>query len=77
MDHQIINRFKISQQPVHDIPQGEKLLVRCQRTRKSDLYLLEKGFDSEDIYKLIRDDQDPYSLIPVRISQRKKDLWIL
>ena len=77
MDHRIINGFKISQQPFHDIAQTEKFLLQCYRTRKSDLHLLHKGYDSEDIYKLIRDDQDPYSLIPVRISQRKKDLWIL
>ena len=51
-DRQIITGFKISQQPVHDIPHAEKLLVQCHRTRKSDTYVLDKGYDSEDIHRL-------------------------
>ncbi len=54
---QIITGFKISQQPVHDIPHAEKLLVQCHRTRKSDSYVLDKGYDSEEIHRLIRDDR--------------------
>ena len=71
-DLQIITGFKISQQPVHDIPHAEKILVQCHRTRKSDAYVLDKGYDSEDIHKLIRDDLNSYSLIPVRTRQRKR-----
>jgi len=70
-DRQIITWFKISQQPVHDIPHTEKLLVQCHRTRKSDAYVLDKGYDSEDIHRLIRDDLRTYSLIPVRTRKRK------
>ena len=33
-DRQIITGFKISQQPVLDIPHAEKLLVQCHRTEK-------------------------------------------
>jgi len=71
-DRQIITGFKISQQPVHDIPHAEKLLVQCHRTRKSDTYVLDKGYDSEDIHRLIRDDLNSYSLIPVRDRKRKR-----
>lgn len=71
-DLQIITGFKISQQPVHDIPHAEKILVQCHRTRKSDTYVLDKGYDSEDIHKLIRDGLNSYSLIPVRTRQRKR-----
>ena len=71
-DRQIITGFKISQQPVHDIPHAEKLLVQCHRTRKSDTYVLDKGYDSEDIHRLIRDDLNAYSLIPVRTRKRKR-----
>jgi hypothetical protein len=71
-DRQIITGFKISQQPVHDIPHAEKLLVQCHRTRKSDTYVLDKGYDSEDIHRLIRDDLNSYSLIPVRTRKRKR-----
>jgi Transposase DDE domain len=71
-DRQIITGFKISQQPVHDIPHAEKLLVQCHRTRKSNIYVLDKGYDSEDIHRLIRDDLNAYSLIPVRTRKRKR-----
>ena len=71
-DQQIITGFKISQQPVHDIPHAEKLLVQCHRTRKSDIYVLDKGYDSEDIHELIRDDLNAFSLIPVRTRKRKR-----
>jgi transposase len=71
-DRQIVTGFKISQQPVHDIPHAKKLLVQCHRTRKSDAYVLDKGYDSEDIHKLIRDGLNSYSLIPVRNRKRKR-----
>jgi len=71
-DRQIITGFKISQQPVHDIPPAEKLLVQCHRTRKSETYVLDKGYDSEDIHRLIRDDLTAYSLIPLRDRKRKR-----
>jgi len=71
-DRQIVTGFKISQQPVHDIPHAEKLLVQCHRTRKSDTYVLDKGYDSEDIHELIRDTLNSCSLIPVRDRKRKE-----
>ena len=71
-DRQIITGFKISQQPVHDIPHAEKLLVQCHRRRKSEAYVLDKGYDSEDIHRLIRDDLNADSLIPVRTRKRKR-----
>ena len=71
-DRQIITGLKISQHPVHDIPHAEKLLKQSHKVRPSDLYVLDKGYDSEDIHKLIRDDLNLYSLIPVRTRQRKR-----
>ena len=72
MDFQIITGFKISQQPVHDIPHAQKILVQCHRTRKSYSYVLDKGYDSEDIHRLIRNDLNFYPLIPVRTRKRKR-----
>ena len=69
---QIITGLKISQHPVHDVPHAEKLLKQCHRVRKSDLYVLDKGYDSENIHELIRDSLDSHSLIPVRIRKRKR-----
>jgi hypothetical protein len=71
-DQQIITGLKISQHPVHDIPQAEKLLKQAHRTRQSDLYGMDKGYDSEDIHELIRDVLGSCSLIPIRIRKRKQ-----
>ena len=70
--HQIITGLKISQHPIHDIRHAEKLLKHCHRTRKSDLYVMDKGYDSEDIHELIHDSLNSFSLIPVRERKRKR-----
>jgi len=69
---QIVTGLKISQHPVHDVPHAEKLLRQCHRTRKSDLYVMDKGYDSENIHELIRDTLHSWSLIPVRTRKRKR-----
>ena len=66
--------LKISEHPVHNIPHVEKILVQCHRTRKSDSYVVDKGYDSEDIHKLIRVDLNSYSLIPVRTDKENSSL---
>ena len=71
-DLQIITGLKISQCPVHDIPHAEKLLKQCHRSRHSDLYVMDKGYDSEEIHKLIQETLDSCSLIPVRNRKRKR-----
>ncbi len=71
-DRQIVTGFKISQQPVHDIPHAEKLLKQCHKVRHSDLYVMDKGYDSEEIHELIRDTLNSCSLIPVRNRKRKQ-----
>ena len=54
-DRQIITGLKISQHQVHDIPHPEKLLKHCHKVRHPDLYVMDKGYDSEEIHKLIWD----------------------
>ena len=71
-DRQTITGLKISQHPVHDIPHAEKLLRQCHRFRHSDLYVMDKGYDSEEIHELIRDTLNSGSLIPVRNRKRKR-----
>jgi transposase len=71
-DQQIITGLKISQHPVHDIPHAEKLLKQCHRIRPSDLFVMDKGYDSEEIHELIRDTLNSCSLIPVRNRKRKR-----
>lgn len=69
---QIITGLKISQHPVHDVLHAEKLLRQCHRTRRSNLYVMDKGYDSENIHELIRDTLYSHSLIPVRTRKRKR-----
>jgi hypothetical protein len=71
-NQQIITGLKISQHPVHDIPHAVKLLKQCHRTRPSDLYAMDKGYDSEEIHELIHDTLNSCSLIPVRNRKRKR-----
>jgi transposase len=70
--HQIVTGLKISQYPVHDIPHAEKLLKQCHRAKRSDLYVMDKGYDSEEIHRLIRDTLNSCSLIPIRDRKRKR-----
>jgi hypothetical protein len=71
-DQQVITGLKISQHPVHDIPHAKKLLKQCHRSRPSDLYVMDKGYDSEEIHELIQDTLGSCSLIPVRNRKRKR-----
>jgi hypothetical protein len=64
--------MKVSQHPVHDIPHAEKLLKQSHGIRHSDLCVMDKGYDSEGIYELIRDTLNSSSLIPVRNRKRKR-----
>jgi len=71
-DLQVITGLKISQHPTHDILHAEKLLRQCHRIRQSDLYVMDKGYDSEYIHRLIQDSLNAYALIPLRERKRKR-----
>ena len=71
-DQQIVTGLKISQHPVHDIPHAEKLLKQCHRLIHSNLYVMDKGYDSEEIHELIHGTLNSCSLIPVRNRKRKR-----
>ena len=71
-DLQVITGLKISQHPVHDILHAEPLLKQCHRARQADLYVMDKGYDSEEIHCLIWDRLNSRSLIPTRDRKRKR-----
>ena len=71
-EHQVITGLMISQHPVHDIIHAKKLLLQCHRNRPSDLYLMDKGYDSEGIHRLIHEVLGSEALIPVRNRKRKR-----
>ena len=68
----IITGFKISSKPVHDTKHAQTLLKQCHRLRHSEYYVLDKGYDSEQIHVLIRENMNSSPLIPVRQRKRKK-----
>ena len=47
-------------------------LNNVTRPRHSDLYVMDKGYDSEEIHELIQDTLNSCSLIPVRNRKRKR-----
>ena len=65
-DLRAITGFVASNSRVHDTCHAEKLLRQCHKLRKSDCYVMDKGYDSEDIHRLIREDLQAKSLIPIR-----------
>ena len=65
-DKQAITGFIASKSRVHDTRHAEKLLRQCHKKRKSECYVLDKGYDSEPIHRQIREDLHSDSIIPLR-----------
>ena len=65
-EHQVITGFVASNSRVHDTRHAVKLLRQCHKTRKSNCYVMDKGYDSEAIHRLIREDLHANSVIPIR-----------
>lgn len=63
---QVILSVKISQKPVPDTKHAEKLLRQTQRTRKSECFVLDRGYDPEGIHRQVREEIGADSIIPVR-----------
>jgi hypothetical protein len=65
-DQRAITGFVASKSRVHDTQHAPKLLRQCHKIRKSDCYVMDKGYDSEEIHRLIREDLHSESIIPLR-----------
>ena len=65
-DKQVITGFVASNSRVHDTRHAQKLLRQCHNIRKSDCYVMDKGYDSEEIHRHIREDLQAESIIPIR-----------
>jgi transposase len=70
--NQVITGVRISRNFTHDIVHARTLLRQCHRTRRSGAYVLDKGYDSEQIHRQIREDLGAHSVIPVRDRKRKR-----
>jgi hypothetical protein len=68
----IVTGFKISGKPVHDAKHAMTLLKQCHKTRRSKYYVMDKGYDSEDIHSLTREQLESIAMIPLRQRKRKR-----
>jgi hypothetical protein len=66
-EHQVITGFMISKSRVHDSRHAFSLLKKCHRLHKSECYVMDRGYDSEKIHRLIRDNLKAISIIPPRV----------
>ena len=65
-DLQIITGFLASKSRVHDTRHAAKLLRQCHKIRRSECYVMDRGYDSEAIHRQIREDLHADSIIPIR-----------
>jgi transposase len=65
-DQRVITGYIASNSRVHDTRHAHRLLRQCHKIRKSDCYVMDKGYDSEAIHRLIREDLHADSIIPIR-----------
>ncbi len=69
---EIILGWKISQKTDHEIKHTNALIRQSNKIRKSECYVMDKGYDSEKIHSLIREEIKADSIIPLRNIKRKK-----
>ena len=68
----VILGWKISQKTDHEIKHANALIRQSNKMRKSECYVLDKGYDSEKIHTIIREEVKADSIIPLRKRKRKK-----
>jgi hypothetical protein len=61
----IITGFKISGKPIHDSKHAMTLLRQCHKNRQSKFYLMDKGYDSEAIHSLVREELEAVGSVPI------------
>ena len=71
-DKKIILGWKISQKTDHDVKHAKALIRQSNKLRNSQCYVMDKGYDSEEIHALIREEIKAESIIPLRVRKRKK-----
>jgi transposase len=71
-DKKVVLGWKISQKTDHEIKHANALIIQSNKMKKSECYVMDKGYDSEKIHSLIREEIKADSIIPVRKRKRKK-----
>ena len=65
-DQQVITGYIASKSRVHDTRHAARLLRQCHKIRRSECYVMDRGYDSEDIHRQIREELHADSIIPIR-----------
>jgi len=68
----VILGWKISQKTDHDVKHAKTLIRQSNKSRKSQCYVMDKGYDSEEIHTLIREEIKADSIVPLRERKRKR-----
>ncbi len=68
----VILGWKISQKTDHDVKHAKTLIRQSNRSRRSQFYVMDKGYDSEEIHTLIREEIKADSIVPLRERKRKR-----
>ena len=71
-DKKVVLGWKISQKADHDVKHAKALIRQSNKSKKSECYVMDKGYDSEKIHVLIREEIKADSIIPVRVRKRKR-----
>ena len=69
---QTILAYKISKTPMHDTKHAQTLLRNAHRTRASNTYVMDKGYDSEYIHTEVQEELGSKTIIPLRDRKRKR-----
>jgi len=67
----VILGWKISQKTDHKIKHANALIKQTSKIRKSECYVMDKGYDSEKIHALIREEIKADSIIPLRVKKKE------
>lgn len=74
-DQQIITGLIVSKSRVHDSQHAFSLLKRCHGFHRSDCYVMDRGYDSEKIHRVIRENLNALSIIPPRSWKGAEHVW--
>ena len=74
-DQQLITGFMISKNRVHESQHALVLLKKCHKSQRSDCYVMDRGYDSEKMHRLIRDTLQADSIIPTRSWSNTANIW--
>jgi hypothetical protein len=74
-DQQLITGFTVSKSRVHDSQHAFILLKKCHRIRKSEYYVMDRGYDSEKMHRFVRDTLNAISIIPTRSWKDTEHIW--